>query len=292
MKSIALKSIHTHNIQSHIDVHIELPETGIIAFTGNNSNGKSVITKVTNAVISNSITKPKERRTLVNKNCMWGSVTYERYDGMKLMVCIHHEAAQTFAVLTHPDGTEIRRYLADKTIPQLVKDFGFHYNTEHEISLNLHNDDDKLLFVDTKHTTNYACLNPTLTDEYSEQSLTRLEVTQQQVKDLIKTISVRLETVNELKANLQICDIEKETARRKKMLYIAKNLQHFTTDPCPKVQGVPSVVTMTIMPDPPKIKYPVIINLPKEFPDIVQLGRDLNDVLKGVCPTCKRAFFS
>ena len=288
----SLKSIHTKNIQSHLDVHIELPPTGIVAFTGNNSNGKSVITKVTNAIISNSIVKPKERRTLVNKHCVGGSVTYERYDGMKLFVYIHHEAAQTYAVLTYPDGREIRRYLADKTIPQLVRDFGFHYNSEHEISLNLHNDDDKLLFVDTKHSTNYACLNPTLTDEYSEQSLARLEDTHAKVKSLIKDLSARITTIDTVLDTLTVCDIEAETARRKKMLYIAKNLQHFPTKPCPKAVGVPTITTINLPPAIKRVKNPVIVNLPKEFPDIIQLGRDLNDVLKGVCPTCKRAFFS
>ena len=51
----ALKTIRTRNIQSHKDVLIELPETGLVVFTGDNSNGKSVITKVLEDLISYSI---------------------------------------------------------------------------------------------------------------------------------------------------------------------------------------------------------------------------------------------
>ena len=47
----AIKTIRTHNIQSHKDVLIELPETGVVVFQGPNSNGKSVITKVINSVL-------------------------------------------------------------------------------------------------------------------------------------------------------------------------------------------------------------------------------------------------
>lgn len=289
---MTLKRIHTHNLQSHKDVTIELPETGIVAFTGNNSNGKSVIAKVTNAILSGEISRPKERRTLINRQFNSGFVEYERYDGSILKVVIHVEAAQTYAEYTKPDGQVIRRYLADKAIPQMVHDFGFNYNPDHGVSLNIHNDDDKFLFVNTKHTTNCACLSDTLSDSYGEQALQQLTLTLEEVKGIIKNLEKEKITAETILSSLPTCNIDDAETRRKKMLYIAKNLKHFPETKCPKAVGVPSVVTLNLPTNLPKIKYPTIINLPLEFPDIVQLGRDLNDVLKGVCPTCKRAFFS
>lgn len=287
-----LKRITTHNIQSHKNVTIELPQTGIIAFTGNNSNGKSVIAKVTKAIIAGDISRPKERKTLVNKDCVSGYVEYEKFDGSTLKVTIHHEASQTMAELTKPNGEVIRRYLADKCIPLMAREFGFHYNVDHDVSLNLHNDDDKFLFVNTKHSTNCACLCDTLSDSYGELALKTLEETLAEVKNTVKGLERDKVTTETILDSLTTCDIEETDKRRKKMLYIAKNLQHFPTSPCPKVVGVPNVVTIKVPAMPTKVKYPTIINLPKNFPDIIQLGRDLNDVLKGVCPTCKRAFFS
>lgn len=289
---MTLKRIHTHNIQSHKDVTVELPETGIVAFTGNNSNGKSVIAKVTNAILSGSISRPKERRTLINRAYNSGFVEYERYDGCLLKVVIHVEAAQTYAELTEPDGTSVRRYLADKSIPQLVKKFGFDYNGEYDVSLNIHNDDDKFLFVNTKHTTNCACLANTLSDPYGEQALQQLDTTLEEIKGILKNLEKEKTTAETILESLPTCDIEETEKRRKKMLYIAKNLKHFPETECPRVVGVPDVAVLNMPGKLPTIKYPTIINLPTDFPDIIQEGRDLNDVLKGVCPTCKRAFFS
>lgn len=289
---MAIKTIHTHNIQSHRDVTIELPETGITVFTGNNSNGKSVIVKVTNAVISGSISKPKERKTLINKNCLSGFVEYIKYDGTKLLVNIHHEASQTFAEITKPGCQPVRRYLADKAIRDVVAAFGFHYNADHDVSLNVHNDDDKFLFVNTKHSTNYACLGNTLSDTYGEQALIKLNEVCDHFKADLRNLSRTKIATQAVLDSLTTCDIEAVDMRRKKMLYIAQNLAHFPTTPCPKVKGVPDVVVIDVPGEFPKVKYPIIVNLPTDFPDIIQQGRDLNDVLKGVCPTCKRAFFS
>lgn len=289
---MTLKRIHTHNIQSHGDVTIMLPKTGIVAFTGNNSNGKSVISKVTNAILSNDISRPKERRTLINRKHSSGFVEYERYDGYILKVVIHLEAAQTFAELTDPNGAVVRRYLSDKSIPQLVKEFGFNYNSEHDVSLNIHNDDDKFLFVNTKHTTNCACLADTLSDSYGEQAMQQLDATLSEIKETVKGLEKDKITAETILGSLPVCDIEETDKRRKKMLYIAQNLSHFPATRCPKVTGVPNVVILNLPGTLPKVKYPTIIDLPKNFPDIVQLGRDVNDVLKGVCPTCKRAFYS
>lgn len=289
---MTLKRIHTHHIQSHMDVNIELPETGIVAFTGNNSNGKSVIAKVTNAIISGKLTRPKERRTLINRRFNCGSVEYERYDGVILRVVIHVEAAQTYAELEVPGEKPLRRYLADKSIPQLVKEFGFDYNVEHEVSLNIHNDDDQFLFVNTKHTTNCACLANTLSDPYSEQAYNQIAMIADEVRETVKKLEQQKTATDAILESLPTCDIESTDTRRKKMLYIAKNLKHFPEHECPRIVGVPDVVVINLPGALPKVKYPTIINLPTNFPDIVQLGRDLNDVLKGVCPTCKRAFFS
>ena len=287
-----LKSITTQCIQSHKSVTVNFPEKGVVIFTGNNSNGKSVIVKALRAIISGDLYKPKERKTLVNKDYTHGSVTCERYDGMTLFVYIHHEAAQTFAELTRPNGEKVRRYLADKSISELVKEFGLHYNAQHDISLNIHSDDERLLFVDTKHATNYSALRTTVTDEYAEQSLANMEPVLLDTKRDLASKKERFNALQAVKEALPIYDVEELTALQKKIRYIYVGLTHIITQPCPKAKAVPQVITMSHIKPPPKATYPVIINLPKSMPDIRLMGRDLNDVLKGVCPTCKRAFFS
>ena len=289
-----LKKIHTHNIQSHKDVVIELPKTGIVAFTGNNSNGKSVIVKAINAILRNDLAKPKERRTLINRDSNNGYIELTRYDGMILLVYIHVEAAYTYAELTYPDGRTVKRFLADKIMPELIREFGLNYNKEYEVSLNVHNDDDKFLFVNTKHQANYAALNSALTDEYAENALTQLELVEKDLIDHRKKLESEYTANLTLKENLTVYDTEKCAELNKKLLYIAANIQHIPTEPCPKVKGVPNVITMPLLNPIKRVKYPLIINIQPipEDKTMRMLGNDLNDVLKGVCPTCKRAFFS
>ena len=50
----ALKSAVMVNIQSHTKTILEFPRVGIVRFYGNNSNGKSVLVKVLNDVVSNA----------------------------------------------------------------------------------------------------------------------------------------------------------------------------------------------------------------------------------------------
>ena len=61
----ALKSAVMVNIQSHTRTVFEFPQVGIVRFYGNNSNGKSVLVKVLNDVVSNAITRPSNRRSII-----------------------------------------------------------------------------------------------------------------------------------------------------------------------------------------------------------------------------------
>lgn len=287
-----LKSIHTVHIQSHYDVTIDFPREGVIVFCGNNSNGKSVIGKVTFALISGALTKPKERRTLITKGFTHGTVTYCTYEGITLKVDIDHEAANTYVTLTQADGKSITRFLSDKSIGEIVALFGFHYNKEYNVSLNIHNDDDSFLFVNTKHAANYACLSNTLGDEYAEAVRDQLEIANKQLKDAYSSYQVQVSKNQAVYDALTTIDTESADTRRKKMLYIAANLRHMLFEPCPRLEAVPDVVTVAAVSPCPRIYFPTVVNLPMDFPSISLEGSDLNDVLKGVCPTCKRAFFS
>ena len=63
----ALKRVVMSNIQSHINTVLEFPETGIVRFLGDNSNGKSVMVKVLQDVVSNNISRPAARRSIIRR---------------------------------------------------------------------------------------------------------------------------------------------------------------------------------------------------------------------------------
>ena len=112
----------------------------------------------------NNISKLGTRKSLVNRDVAEGFLEIIRYDGTSLYVNINLEASKTYVKLTRANGEEVTRNLADKTIPDLVEEFGFHYNSDRGISLNICDSDESLLFFKTNHVTNGDILNSALTD--------------------------------------------------------------------------------------------------------------------------------
>ena len=260
----ALKSIRTHYIQKHKDVFIELPETGLVVFNGENSNGKSVIRKVLEDVIAYNITNPRVRKTLINRKVSEGYVEITKYDGTRLKVVLNLEASRTYAVLQRASGEEVTRYLADKTIPELVQEFGFHYSKERGISLNICDSDTSILFFKTNHVTNGDVLNSATTDTGAQSR------------------------AEELKTKYQ-----EAIVMRQAWLY-ANILSHVVLPHIEEAKPIPLVSYVKV----PAIristfKVPPVISLPQiNLQGLDAPYREFMAIEKGVCPTCKRPFSS
>lgn len=286
----ALKSAVMVNIQSHTRTSIEFPQVGIVRFYGNNSNGKSVLVKVLNDVVSNAITRPANRRSIIRRGHDYGELMLTRYDGTTLFIRIALEAAATYAELTRPDTPPVRRYLADKSIPLLVREFGWHYDSDHGVSLNIHQDTDGFLFVDTKKSVNFDLLNSVRSDQYAEASAESLEKLLKATKKQRQEIVHALEVAQATYAALQYWDIEEEEGIKSTCLHLAANLEALSVPPMPKLHPVPKVHILPIPPARPRLRYvKVLVPFTEPMPDITRSMVEVREVAEGVCPTCKRA---
>lgn len=286
----ALKSAVMVNIQSHTRTSIEFPQVGIVRFYGNNSNGKSVLVKVLNDVVSNAITRPANRRSIIRRGHDYGELMLTRYDGTALFIRIATEAANTYAELTRPDAQPVRRYLADKSIPLLVKEFGWHYNSDHGVSLNIHQDTDGFLFVDTKKSVNFDLLNSVRSDQYAEASAESLTKLLKETKKQRLEIAHALEVAQATYAALQYWDVEKEQEVRDGCLYYATNLEALDMPSMPKLHPVPKVHIFSVPPVRPRLRYiPILTPFTAPMPDITKSMQEVREVALGICPTCKRA---
>lgn len=286
----ALKSAVMVNIQSHTRTVLEFPQVGIVRFYGNNSNGKSVLVKVLNDVVSNSITRPSNRRSIIRRGHEYGELMMTRDDGTTLFIRIATEAASTYAELTRPDCPPVRRYLADKSIPILVKEFGWHYNSDHGVSLNIHQDVDGFLFVDTKKSVNFDLLNSVRSDQYAEASADSIEKLLKASKKQRTEIVHALEVAQATYAALQYWDVDKEQETKDTCLYLARNLKALSMPPLPEIHPVPKVVIMPIPRPMPKLRYTkLLMPFTEPFPDITKSVTEVKELASGVCPTCKRA---
>lgn len=285
----ALKSVTMVNIQSHTRTIIDFPQVGIVRFFGNNSNGKSVLVKALSDVVSNAITRPSNRRSLIRRGHSYGELLMTRYDGTTLFIRIDVEAARTYAELTRPDCPPVRRYLADKSIPLLVKEFGWHYESDHGISLNIHQDVDSFLFVDTKKSVNYDLLNTVRSDQFAEasaESLTRLlKESKRQRADFTHAYEIAQATY----AALQYWDVEEEQRIQDEYLYLARNLEALDIPPIPEITPVPRVTFYPTIPSMPRVVFPKLLPIfTAQLPDIYSLMVEMRDLASGTCPVCKR----
>lgn len=292
---MTLKTIKTHNIQTHRDVTIELPEQGLVRFAGNNSNGKSVITKALKAITQNSITMPKERKTLITKGESSGDITLERYDGVTLHYHIHLDAAQTYAELCIPDKEPIRRYLSDKSIPMLRAKFGLHVEDVGNRSLNIFDSDDALLFFKTPYKLNYSVLKCAYRDEKADKAAQEFLRVYKESKTIKNAFDQEFAVNSAAKESLEVFDVDAEEERATKLRRLSKALA--LVEPLgnlPELKPVPEVKWFNIEKlQIPEFKLPLILDghlYIKE--DLETIGREINYILEGECPTCHRKFFS
>lgn len=289
----ALKTIRTHNIQSHKDVLIELPETGLVVFSGDNSNGKSVIRKVIEDVIANNINKVKVRKSLINRHATEGCLELVKYNGTTLYVNLNLEASQTWVKLTRRDGTEVTRYLADKSIPELINEFGFHYNAERGVSLNICDSDDSILFFRTNHVTNGDILSSALTDTDAQAKYEVLLSNYQEALSLRRTFQDNIKVANLAKEAITLYDIDKEEVLQSRCSYIANILSHIYIPQILEPLPIPAVVSVALpVVRLESISVGTLVDLPSvTIREIKPLYKELMELEKGVCPTCQRPFY-
>lgn len=288
----AIKTIHTRGIQSHDDVLIELPETGLVVFSGDNSNGKSVIRKVLEDTIAYNINKAKVRKSLISKDRSEGSLEIIKYDGSSLYVNINLEASQTWVRLTLANGESVIRYLADKNIPELVREFGFHYNDTRDISLNICDSDDSILFFRTSHTTNGDILVSALTDTEAQM---RYDVLYEQYQEALsnrRQFLDNLQVAQAAKEALVLYNIEEEQELHDICARAASLLSKFYW---PDMKEVPEMIFLPTF-NIRTLRLQGYVELPHipvvrmNIRDISAVSLDLIQIEKGVCPTCRRPF--
>ena len=287
----ALKQIITRNIQNHAEVVIDLPPTGLIVFTGDNSNGKSVIVKAVRALVLNEIKKPRKRASLVNRKASYGEAIFIRTDDVILTMHVAREAASTWISLEVPGQDKITRYLSDKSYTELVQTFGLQVAGESGISLNVAEADESLLFYKTPTKTNHEVLQIATVDSRAMTAATNMENTLAETRQFRDACAAQARTIKPALQELHIGDVEALTERRNKLFRYYSILSRIYIPTIPEIKAVPKVrITNVYIPTLPKIKWPKVHNIYLNVPDILPVANELKSVREGKCPTCGRGF--
>lgn len=288
---MVLKQIITRNIQSHKEVVIDLPLTGLILLTGENSNGKSVIVRTTRDILQNNIKKPQCRADLVNREASFGEITYVRSDDAVLTVHITREAASTYFVLKLPDHEDIVRYLADKNYMELVRVFGWNVCEDTGVSLNIAEGDEALLFYKTPNKINGKVLQSANTDPVAELVLEQCQETLKETRTFKDNAVAQTRIINGTLSGLQIYDMELLSEYKQKLEYYNRNLGAVYF---PRIPEIPAVPEFTLhyyyTPKLPDIDIPQVYQIRCEIPDIIPIAEDLEKLKNHECPVCGRRF--
>lgn len=307
---MVLKQIRTKNIQNHRDVVVDLPPTGLVVFSGQNSNGKSVIGKTTRTLLNGDLRKPRKRASLVNKNSAFGEITYIREDDTELTLHLAREASLTYVRYKEPNQEPIVRYLADKSYSELISRFGWHYDADSGISLNLAEMEDALLFYKTSNKINGTVLETATSDKVADRIAEQFDNTLKETRNYRDNWMQQVRNMESALVGLKIEDVTSLNEKIEKIKYYLRNIKSVKFPSIPPIEAVPQIhytdikypviipikavpnvhYANVIFPSLPKIKYPKIYNISCELPDITQTARELNDLRNCKCPTCGRGF--
>lgn len=288
---MVLKRIMTKNIQNHREVVIDLPPAGLIVFTGDNSNGKSVIVKVTKALATNTIKKPRKRASLVNRHASFGEVTYTRDDDVQLILHLTREAATTYVSYIEPGAEPITRYLADKTYTDLVRRFGWHYSDEAGLTLNIAEQDEALLFYKTSYKTNDEILRTATADTVANKVVENLQNTLKEARTFRDNQVTTVRGIQVADSELRFYDAPVLEDLKGKLEYYHKILTTVYFPKLPVVEAVPDVrFTDVYIPVLTEIPYPRVVAISCDIPNLTELAKELETLRNHKCPTCGRSF--
>lgn len=286
-----IKQIKATNLQALADVTIDLPPTGLVVFTGENSNGKSIIPKTLRILLSGMLRKPRKRASLVNRHASFAEISFLRSDDVKLTAHISKAANVTYVKLERPGEEPIVRYLADKSYVDLVYAFGWHYDAASGISLNLAEEEEALLFYKTPNSVNFTVTETATSDHVANKVAANFEETLKTTRATRDKWTQDVQSYLVARSQLTVEDTAPLQEKLSKMERLYKNLSAVYFPNIPEIKPVPKVKCRNIyFPNIPKVKYPKIYSLDVNIPDILGVAAELKALREHKCPTCGRGF--
>jgi hypothetical protein len=263
---MSFKSIELTNIQSHRYTKYKFPETGIINICGENSDGKSVLTKaVFNTLIEPSLHIKSQRISLLSRWATFGEIRFEFYDRSGLTVHIEREVSRTYYIL---DSSNVKVFVNGQMdyIKSILQEFGLN-------SINVYRTLTPVPFVTTSAADNYKYIAACTRDFAVENAIDNMKQCKDQIKKT-KEQFMDLQEKSQIKYDSLVSyDMEKERAFSRKgcMLAVLLKCLHDTPIDLQKLDlpifNKPEVYDISL-PDVNPIGIPV----PVQIKDVMDLN--------------------
>lgn len=289
-------SIQISNVQSIESALIEFEDNSIVEFTGDNSNGKSILSKVIQNMTSGDIRHKDVRASLIRDGADKGIVVFT-HNEKRLGLVLFHEIKDSVIIYQsdwRDESTTIVRNISDvEGSDALIKAFGFRTYAQGDICLQLAPTFGAIPFITTNGSVNNDIVQDITVDKVAEEFLgTFKAITFPLFKDKIAKLKQERDTYQSLLDNLETYDWREyeSLVDRMSAVYMAlKDVQ-----PLEDIMEIPIPPLDVIPVGSHGIKNIPIVDFIDYCPTIDDIESELEDYLKiskGICPTCGKALF-
>lgn len=278
------------DLQSIQSVVIEFEDSDIVAFVGDNSNGKSILMKALETITSGDILVMEKREALIRDGCEAGSLLI-RHNEKQLGVLIKKERKETcFIYMDNYNNREsaIVRFLGEDGYDKLLYDFGFRVYDKGNICLQIYPTYGAIPFVSTSGKSNNEIIADITVDKVADEFIKSFStITYPTLKTRIKSYKDQISKYEALLGGVKFYDYQAygSLASRLRKIYNATDKYIFY-----RVKDL-DIIPCTNMPilNDCNVPNPVIIKTGPIKEHVRDLSEYLNSYLKlqnGICPTC------
>lgn len=283
------------NLQAIASAEVEIEERSITEFVGNNSNGKSILAKVIQAITSGDIRRKEVRQALI-KDGTSQAVFAIGTETQQMAVVLGEEIKDCSIVYIPQVGNPdkfLTRALSDKqACDTILHKFGFRVYAQGDICLQLSPTFGAIPFITTSGTVNGEIVTDIITDKVAQEFLDSFKsITFPTFRTKLNNARREKEQIENFMATVAHYDwqeYERLAQRMSYLLQVIDNYKFITVDDIDipplgfKLMPTPEVKDLLL-----PLRYvtaPVISNLDTELDELIA-------VYNGVCPTCGRRFF-
>lgn len=283
------------NVQAIGEAHIEIEDNSIVEFVGDNSNGKSIVAKIIEALTKNDLKNEETRMSLI-KDDTEHAIAIFTHNKEQLGIILKPEVKDSCLIYTpnvdEPNTRYIRCVSDREGCDVMIRKFGFRSYTNGDICLQLSPTFGSIPFITTGGATNFDIVQDITTDKVADEFLNAFKtITFPTLKERLNKLKAQRDSSQAVLDNMEVYDWRAYEKMAEELSQIYRELQyadlfHIDAVPIPDLSFVPTL-DYSIKPIP-------IIEVYEFCPYIKDIGRPLQDYLSiynGVCPTCKRRLF-
>lgn len=282
------------NVQAIGEAHLQIEDNSICEFTGDNSNGKSVISKVIEKLVSGDLREPNIRNALIKDGTDQGVVLFTA-NNKQLGIMMKRETKDCFLMfipdMENPDKKYVRAFSDTNGYNAIIRQFGFRAYAQGDICLQLSPTFGAIPFITTNGLVNAEIEKDITVDKVADEFLKSFKtITFPVFRETLKQKKQQRDNIRVLKDNLESYDwrvYEEFIEDMSKRYQAIKSYKYTTIEPievpCLELIQIPA---LTLEPIP-------FFEFIPTYPPVEPIGESLDNListLNGICPTCGRPF--